>query len=146
VLPGVISATRLTLGVVALGLVFVGISMVIPVAISVIFEYCATFSSIIGLAAVRAGIWRAEPEWLGLSSREAARWMAGLTILATCGGLIGLYADDVKNVVNTVVETVFNFFLVIVAVCVCYKLASKTSKGSGDMKAKPQEVKAEASR
>ncbi len=55
VLPGVIYATRLTLAMVAIGLVLVGVSIVVPTSISVIFEYCATFSFIIALAVTRAG-------------------------------------------------------------------------------------------
>jgi len=132
VLPGVIHATRLTLGMVALGLVLVGVSIVVPTSISVIFEYCATFSFIIALSVTRAGIWRADPEWLGHSLREAAKWIAGLTGIAALGGLIGLYADDVVDVLKTIVQTVFSALICLFLVYLVYLFSSreKTTKAS----------------
>lgn len=138
VLPGVINATRLTLGMVALGLVLVGVSIVVPTSISVIFEYCATFSFIIALTVTRAGIWRAEPEWLGHSSREAGKWIAGLTALATVGGLIALYADDVKDVVKTIVQTVFSGFIFLLLVYLVYLFGSREKTKASKKKRRPR--------
>lgn len=138
VLPGVIYATRLTLGMVALGLVFVGLSIVVPTSISVIFEYCATFSFIIALTVTRAGIFRADPEWLGQSLRKAGKWIAGLTALAAVGGLIGLYADDVANVVKTIVQTVFSAFTFLFVVYLGYLFSSREKTKTSRKKRTPR--------
>jgi hypothetical protein len=82
---------------VALGLALVGLSIVVPTSISVIFEHCATFSFIIALAVARAGIWRANAAWLGHSLRDAGKRIAGLTGIAALSGLIGLYARGVAG-------------------------------------------------
>jgi hypothetical protein len=123
VLPSVIQATRLTLVLVALGLLLVGISIPVPPALGVIFEYCATFSLIIALAVTQSGIWRAEREWLRHSSTNAAKWIGSLATIATLGGLVGLYAGEVKDVLKAVVETAFNFFAVLLVLYVLYLLS-----------------------
>jgi hypothetical protein len=128
VLPGVINATRLTLALVALGLVMVGVSIAVSPTITAIFEYFAIFSFLFALAFTRAGIWRAKPEWVGVSVREALKWIVSFTALAAGFGLLGLLADDVKDVWKTVVETAVNAFVLIVVICICYTLMSKKKR------------------
>jgi hypothetical protein len=128
VLPGVINATRLTLVMVVLGLVLVGVSIAVPATISVAFEYFATFLFLFALAFTRSGIWRAKPEWVGVSIKEALKWIVSLTALAAAVGGIGLLADDVKDVWKTVVETAVNGFVLIVVVCICYILMPKKKR------------------
>lgn len=138
VLPGVISATRLTLGMVALGLVLVGVSIVVPSPISVIFEYCATFSFIIALAVTRAGIWRADPAWLGHSFSEAVKWIIGLTAIAALSGLIGLFADDVVDVVKTIVQTIFSALICLFLVYLIYLFSSREKTKASKKKRRPR--------
>lgn len=100
VLPTVIQATRLTLGLVTLGLMLVIISIAAPPWIGVISEYCATYAFIVALAVMRTGIWQADDvAWLRGSLMDAAKWISGLTGLAALSGLIGLYAHDVAGIV-----------------------------------------------
>jgi hypothetical protein len=124
-LPGVINATRVTLISVAVGLVMVGASIAVPTTISVIFEYLATFSLIIAFVVGRAGIWRAKPDWVGLSVKESTKGIIGFTALAALGGMLALNADEVKYVAKTVVETAFNLFVLLVLIYVCYLLFRK---------------------
>lgn len=103
VLPAVIHATRLVLGLVFAGLVLTGISLVVPTWLSAICEYCATYSLIIALAVTRAGIFKPDERWLSRSLLDAGKWIIGLTALAALGGLIGLYAHDVVDALRTAV-------------------------------------------
>jgi hypothetical protein len=93
-------------------------------SISIIFEYCATFLFIIALSVARAGIWRADPEWLGHSLREAGKWIVAFTGTAALGGLIGLYADDAKDVLKTTAQTIFNTFIFLFVVYLLYLYGS----------------------
>lgn len=138
VLPAVIYATRLTLGMVALGLVLVGVSIVVPTAISVIFEYCATFSFIIALAVTRVGIWRANPAWLSHSLMDAGKWIAVLTGIATVSGLLGLYADDIVDVLKTIVQTVFSAFIFLFVVYLIYLFGSRETTKASKKKRRPR--------
>jgi hypothetical protein len=127
-LPVVIRATRLTLVMVTLGLVLVGASILVPSLISVILEYCATFSFIIALAASRSGIGRADQRWLGESLTDAAKGIAGLTGLAALTGLMGLYTRDVVDILKTTVQTIFTAaaFTLVVYLLYCYGTKGKT--------------------
>jgi uncharacterized membrane protein SirB2 len=96
----------------------VGVSIAVSTTISVIFEYLATFLFIIALAVLRAGIWRADPEWLGHSVWKANNWIVNLMLIATASGLIGLFASDIKNAARTIIETVFTCVILLLALYV----------------------------
>lgn len=131
VLPTVIQATRLTLGLVTLGLMLVIISIAAPPWIGVISEYCATYAFIVALAVMRTGIWQADDvAWLRGSLMDAAKWISGLTGLAALSGLIGLYAHDVAGILKTAMETTFTAFTFIVAAYLLYQYSSKLEKQS----------------
>jgi hypothetical protein len=70
VLPRVINATRLTLALLALGLVLVGVSIAVPPTISMFPEYFAAFSFTFALAFTIVGILRAEPGWLDIPQQR----------------------------------------------------------------------------
>ncbi len=125
VLPVVIQTTRLTLGLVALGLVLVIASIAVPPWIGVIFEYCATYSLIVALAVARAGVWKADPAWRSHSLIDAAKWILGLTSIATLSGLIALYARDVADVLKVAVQTFFAGLSLLAIVYLCYLFGSK---------------------
>ena len=118
VLPTVIQATRLTVGLVTLGLILVIILIAAPPWIGVISEYCATYEFIVALAVTRTGIW------------HAAKWISGLTGLAALSGLIGFYAHDVVDILKTAMETTFTAFTFIVVVYLLYQYSSKPEKQS----------------
>jgi hypothetical protein len=131
VLPVVIHATRITLGLVTLGLVLVIVSIVVPPWMGVIVEYCATYALITALAVTRTGILKAdEPAWLRTSLRDAAKWISGLTGLAVLSGLIGLYAHEAADVLKTATETAFSGFTFLVVVYLCYLFGSRPEKQS----------------
>lgn len=134
VLPTVIQATRLTLGLVTLGLMLVIISIAAPPWIGVISEYCATYAFIVALAVMRTGIWQADDvAWLRGSLMDAAKWISGLTGLAALSGLIGLYAryaHDVAGILKTAMETTFTAFTFIVVAYLLYQYSSKLEKQS----------------
>lgn len=131
VIPGVIQATRLTLGLTALGLMLIIVSIAVPAWLSAISEYCATFALVTALAISRTGILKAgQTAWLRCSLQDAAKWIAGLTGLAFLGGLIGLYAHEVTDVLKTAAETAFSGFLFLVVVYLLYILNSKPEKQS----------------
>jgi hypothetical protein len=90
----------------------------------VIFEYCATFSFIIALAASRAGIGRAERHWLGESLKDAAKGIAGFTGLAALTGLMGLYTHDVVDILKTIVQTIFGAFICLFLLYLLYLFSS----------------------
>jgi hypothetical protein len=126
VLPAVIQATRTTLVLVTLGLVLVIVSIAVPVWVGVISEYCATYAFITALAIVRTGIVKADDEsWLRHSLIDAVKWIAGFTGLAALGGLIGLYAHEVVDVVKAAVGIVFSGFTFLIVVYLYYLLRSK---------------------
>jgi hypothetical protein len=129
VLPGVIQATRTTLGLVALGLLLVIVSIAAPPWIGVIFEYCATYAFIVALAVTRTGIWKADDAaWRRDSLMDAAKWISGLTGLAALGGLIGLYAHEAADILKTAVETGFSALSFLVVVYLLYQFSSKPKR------------------
>ena len=113
VLPRVINATRLTLALVALGLLLVGVSIAVPPAITMFPEYLAAFSFTFALAFTLAGILRAEPEWFGHSVTRAAKWIAGFMLVATLSGLLGLFADDIINAAISFMKIAFTGLIVL---------------------------------
>lgn len=125
VLPSVIIATRATLGAVALGLIMIGISLVVLPAIGVMFEYCATYLFLVALAVAHAGIWRADTKWISRALQEAGKWIVAFTGLATLGGLVGLYAADVKDVLKTIAQVIFNAFVFSFLVYLLYMYTSR---------------------
>jgi hypothetical protein len=127
-LPNVIRATRLTLGLVALGLGLVIASLAVPSWIGVIFEYCATYSFIIALAVTRSGIWEADNRWYARSLGTSAKWIVGLTLIATLSGLIGLYGHDFVDALKTVVATGFSAFTLLLVGCLWYVFSSNSQK------------------
>lgn len=128
VLPAVIHATRLVLGVVFIGLVLTLTSLAVPTWLSAICEYCATYLLILALAVAKAGILDPDERWLSRSLTSAGKWIISLTALATLGGLIGLYAHDVVDVLRTAVETAFSAFTLLVVGYLIYLFASKPEK------------------
>jgi uncharacterized membrane protein YuzA (DUF378 family) len=126
VLPNVIRATRLTLALVLLGLGLVIASLAVPSWIGVVLEYCATYSIIIAFAATRTGIWDADTGWQGRSSVIATKGIVGLTLIATLGGLIGLYGHDVVDAVKTIVGTAFSAFTLLIVGCLAYVVSSNS--------------------
>jgi len=130
-LPVVIRATRLTLVMVTLGLVLVGVSILVPSPTNAIFEYCATFSFIIALAASRSGVGRADRRWLGESLTDAAKGIAGLTGIAVLTGLVELYGHEVVDVLTTIVRVIFNAIIFVIVVSLIYHFStSKKTKGA----------------
>ena len=107
ILPGVIAATRLVLVLVALGLLLVGVSVVVPDLIGTMFEYCATLALISALMIARSGIWRAQLEWLPRGLRDAAKGTVGFTGIAILSGLLDLYSQEVKAAVAGVIIVAF---------------------------------------
>jgi threonine/homoserine/homoserine lactone efflux protein len=127
-LPAVIYATRVTLVLVFVGLVLVFLSIAVPNWLSAICEYCATYAFIIALAVVRAGIFNPDERWLSRSLMDAGKWIVTLTALATVGGLIGLYAHDVVDVLRKAVETAFSAISVLGIGYVLYLYGTKPEK------------------
>ena len=121
----VIIATRATLGAVALGLIMIGISLVVLPAIGVMFEYCATYLFLVALAVAHGGIWRADTKWISRALQEAGEWIVAFTGLAALGGLIGLYAADVKDVLKTIAQVIFNAFVFSFLVYLLYMYTSR---------------------
>jgi hypothetical protein len=113
VLPRVIDATRLTLALVALGLLLVGVSIAVPPTISIFPEYFAAFSFTFALAFTLAGILRAEPEWFRHSVARAAKWIAGFMLVATLSGFVGLFADDIVNVAKSFMKVTFTGLILV---------------------------------
>jgi hypothetical protein len=107
VLPSVINATRLTLTLVALGLLLVGVSIAVAPTIRVFPEYLAAFAFTFALAFTLFGILKAEPDWFGHSSAKAGKWIAGFMLVATLFGLFGLFADDIINAAIAVAKIAF---------------------------------------
>jgi hypothetical protein len=124
VLPGVINATRLTLALVALGLLLVGVSIAVPPATTMIPEYLAAFSFTFALAFTLAGILRAEPEWFKHSLAKATKWIAGFMLAATLGGLLLLFKGQIRNAV----ETVFTGFVLIVILYAAFGMKRRTRR------------------
>jgi hypothetical protein len=118
VLPGVINATRLTLALVALGLLLVGVSIAVPPTISMFPEYLAAFSFTFALAFTLAGILRAEPEWLEHSLAKAAKWIAGFMLVAAVAGFVGLFADDIMNAAKSFIKIAFTGLILLGALYV----------------------------
>jgi hypothetical protein len=118
VLPRVINATRLTLALVALGLVLVGVSMAVSPAIKMFPEYFAAFSFTFALAFTVFGILRAEPEWLGHSFAKAAKWIAGFMLVATLSGFVGLFAGEIVIAAKSFMKIAFTGLMLLVALYV----------------------------
>ena len=117
VLPRVINATRLTLALVALGLVLVAVSIAVPL-VSVFAEYFAAFSFTFALAFTLSGILKAEPEWFSHASAKAAKWIAGFMLVATLAGFVGLFADEVINAAIAITRIVFTGLILLAALYV----------------------------
>ncbi|MGH3771411.1 MAG: hypothetical protein ACRDRW_08465 [Pseudonocardiaceae bacterium] len=133
--PVVIRATRLTLMMVTLGLALVGVSILVHSPTGVIFEYCATFSFIIALAASRSGVGRADQRWLRKSLTDAAKGIAGLTGLAVLTGLVELYGHEVVDVLTAIFRVIFSAIIFVVVVSLLYHFSTrektKASKKKG---------------
>lgn len=128
VLPDVARATWLTLGLAGLGLGLVITSLAVPPRVGVIFEYCATYAFIIALAVTRNGIWEADNTWRRRSAAAAAKWIVGLTLIATLGGLVALYGHEFVDALKTLVETVFSAFTLLLFGCLWYVFSSNSQK------------------
>jgi hypothetical protein len=118
VLPRVIDATRLTLALVALGLLLVGVSIAVPSTISMFPEYFAAFSFTFALAFTLAGILRAEREWFRHSVARAVKWIAGFMLVATLSGFLGLFADDIVNAAKAIIKIAFTGLILLGALYV----------------------------
>jgi drug/metabolite transporter (DMT)-like permease len=118
VLPRVIDATRLTLALVALGLLLVGVSIAVPSTLSMFPEYFAAFSFSFALAFTLAGILRAEREWFRHSVARAAKWIASFMLVATLFGFLGLFADDIVNAAKAIIKIAFTGLILLAALYV----------------------------
>lgn len=127
VLPGVINATRLTLALVALGLLLVGVSIAVPPTVKMFPEYFAAFLFTFALAFTLFGILKAEPDWLGHSAAKAGKWIAGFMLVATLSGFVGLFADEVINAAIAITKIVFTCLILLAALYLV--LAKKSRSG-----------------
>ena len=128
VLPGVINATRLTLALVALGLLLVGVSIAVPPTISVFPEYFAAFSFTFALAFTLFGILKAEQDWLGHSSAKAGKWIASFMLVATLLGLFGLFADDIINAAIAIAKIAFTGLILLGALYLALGKKSRSGR------------------
>jgi hypothetical protein len=84
VLPGVINATRLTLALVALGLLLVGVSIAVPPTVKMFPEYFAAFLFTFALAFTLFGILKAEPDWRSKGRQVDSRLHARCNLVWLC--------------------------------------------------------------
>ncbi|MGH7881564.1 MAG: hypothetical protein ACREN8_01455 [Candidatus Dormibacteraceae bacterium] len=90
---------------VSLGLVILAIAL--PPLVGASFEYLASFGFITALAIIRAGIWKATPQWPWEAARESLKWILGLTGIATLSGILGVYSHEIVDFIKAIVTTIF---------------------------------------